>query len=311
MKTFLGIDGGGTTTTCVVGDELRVLAKATAGGSSVVRLGEAIARNHLQDAVRAACSEAGVPVAEIQRVCAGVAGASAPAIRSAIRDVLISILALPAGQIQVVGDMEVALENALGEVPGLVVMAGTGSIAFGRNQLGETARAGGWGWAISDEGSGHWIGRTAVAAVVRAHDNGQATALTRAVFRTWGVDTLSDAVEVANASPGPDYAKLFPTVLAAAQVADALARQVLAEAGRELAALASTVIRRLWGPGQQVRVAIGGSVFRHSGSVRQAFVSHLRGEHPEACVSFGMVNPAEGALSLARKMAMTESARVR
>ena len=246
----------------------------------MVRLGEAIARNHLQDAVRAACSEAGIPVAEIQRVCAGVAGASAPAIRSAIRDMLSRILPLPAGQIQVVGDMEVALENALGEVPGLVVMAGTGSIAFGRNQLGETARAGGWGWAISDEGSGHWIGRTAVAAVVRAHDNGRATALTRAVFRTWGAETLSDAVQVANASPGPDYAKLFPTVLAAAQVADTLARQVLEEAGRELAMLASTVIRRLWSPGQQVRVAIGGSVFRHAGPVRQAFLFHLRGGTP-------------------------------
>jgi glucosamine kinase len=310
MKLFLGIDGGGTTTTCVVGDELRVLAKATAGGSNVVRLGETIVRNHLQEAVLTSCSAAGISIEDVQRACAGVAGASLPAIRTAVRDILMSILPLSAEQVQVLGDMEVALENALAEAPGVVVMAGTGSIAFGRNQLGQTARAGGWGWAISDEGSGHWIGRTAVATMVRAHDNGQPTALTRAIFREWGIETLSDAVQVANASPGPDYARLFPAVLAAAQVADPLARQVFSDGGRELAMLAGTVIRRLWSPGQQVRVAIGGSIFRYADAVRQAFFFHLRREHPEACVSFGMVNPAEGALSLARKMAVTESARV-
>jgi N-acetylglucosamine kinase-like BadF-type ATPase len=274
-----------------------------------VRLGEAIVRNHLEDAARAACSSAGISIQDVHRVCAGVAGASLPTIRTAVRDILMSILPLSAGQVQVLGDMEVALENALADAPGVVVMAGTGSIAFGRNQVGQTARAGGWGWAISDEGSGHWIGRTAVATMVRAHDNGESTALTRAIFREWGVETLSDALQVANASPGPDYARLFPAVLAAEQIADPLARQVLGDSGRELAILAATVIRRLWSPGQQVRVAIGGSIFRHAGAVRQAFLFHLRREHPEVCVSFGMVNPAEGALSLARKMAIAESAR--
>ncbi len=310
MAFFLGIDGGGSTTTCLLGDELRVLAKATAGGSNVVRLGEALARNHLREAVLAACSAASVSVSEIQRICAGVAGAATPAISTAIRNILIGMVPLPPSQVRVVGDMEVALENALAALPGVVVMAGTGSIAFGRNEYRQSARAGGWGGAISDEGSGHWIGRTAVAAMVRAHDNGQSTALTCAVFREWGVENLADAVQAANASPGPDYARLFPAVLAAAQGGDMPARQVLLNAGTELAALAAMVMRRLWSPGQQVRVAIGGSVFHHACLVRQAFLSHLRGDYPEACVSFGMVDPAAGALSLARGMTMTERARV-
>jgi N-acetylglucosamine kinase-like BadF-type ATPase len=144
----------------------------------------------------------------------------------------------------------------------------------------------------------------------RAHDNGEPTALTDAIFREWGVNDLSEAVQVANASPGPDYARLFPAVLEASQVADAPARRVLKEAGQQLAGLASIVIRQLWMPGQQVRVAIGGSVLRHAAVVRQAFFSHLRREYPEACVSFGQVDAAEGALSLARKGAESKSGRV-
>jgi N-acetylglucosamine kinase-like BadF-type ATPase len=309
MALFLGIDGGGTTTTCVLGDELRVLARATSGGSNVVRLGEAVAREHLRESVLAACAGAGVTVTEIEQVCAGVAGASLPAIGAVVHDILANLFS-PSARVEVLGDMETALESALSSAPGVMVISGTGSIAFGRNERGRTARAGGWGWAISDEGSGHCIGRAAVAAMVRAHDNGEPTALTSAILREWGVKDLSEAVQVANASPGPDYARLFPAILAAVQDADAPAGRVLDEAGEQLAGLASVVIRRLWMPGQHVRVAIGGSVLRHAAAVRQAFFSHLRRECPEACVSFGHVDAAEGALSLARKGAESGSGRV-
>ncbi len=311
MPIFLGIDGGGTTTTCLAGDESCVLGKGSAGGSNLVRHGEVLARNHLHEAVRAACSAAGIAPAEVQGVCAGVAGASIPAVRSRLRDMLLEVLPLAPSQVQVVGDMEVAWEGAFADMPGVVVMAGTGSIAFGRNQLGQTARAGGWGWAISDEGSGYWIGRTAVAAIVRAHDNGEPTQLMGAIFREWKVENFFDAVQLANASPRPDFASLFPAVVAAAQAGDTLAYQVLEDAGRELAALAARVIRQLWGTGHQVRVAIGGSVFRHAPPVRQAFLSCLRRAHPGVCLSFAVVNPAEGALRLARKMGLEPGLGVR
>ena len=165
MAYFLGIDGGGTKTTCAVGDESRLLAEATAGPSNVVRVGEERARESLHQCVRQACAAAGIVPEEVSRTCLGGSGAAQPELAEIVRRLLAEILPTP---IDVVGDMEIALDAAFDTGPGIVVIAGTGSIAYGRDRQGRTARAGGWGFAIGDEGSAHWIGRAAVSAVLRA-----------------------------------------------------------------------------------------------------------------------------------------------
>ena len=164
---FLGIDGGGTKTTCAVGDESQLLAAATAGPSNIVRVGEGKARESLQQCVRQACVAAGIVPEEVSRTCVGGAGAARPELAEIVRRSLAEILPTP---VDVVGDMQIALEAAFNTGPGVVVNAGTGSFAYGRNGQGRTARAGGWGFAIGDEGSAHWIGRAAVSAVLRAAD---------------------------------------------------------------------------------------------------------------------------------------------
>ena len=167
MPYYLGIDGGGTKTTCAVGDESRLLASATAGPSNIVRVGEAQTRESLQHSVRQACAAAGITPGQISRTCVGGSGAARPELAAIVRGFLAEILSSP---IDVVGDMQIALEAAFGTGPGVIVIAGTGSIAYGRDHAGNTARAGGWGFAIGDEGSAHWIGREAVRAVLRAFD---------------------------------------------------------------------------------------------------------------------------------------------
>ena len=128
-----------------------------------------------------------------------------------------------------VTDAVIALEAAFGPGPGVIVIAGTGSVAYGRNVAGQTAHAGGWGFAISDEGSGHWIGRTAVSGVMRAYDEGRAdadarnTLLPAGIMRAWGVGTHGQLVLAANATPARDFAGLFPEVLRAADAGDASA----------------------------------------------------------------------------------------
>ena len=105
------------------------------------------------------------------------------------------------GEVAVVGDMVIAMEAAFGGGPGVIVIAGTGSIAYGRNSAGQTARAGGWGFAISDEGSGHWIGRSAVAACMRAFDEAGAESaggLLEGIMKSWGVTTREQLVVAAN-----------------------------------------------------------------------------------------------------------------
>jgi len=300
---YLGIDGGGTKTTCAVGDEIRLLATATAGPSNIVRVGSEQARQSLTHAVRQACAACGIHPEQVVRACVGGSGAARPEFAAIVRSILAEILPSP---IDVVGDMETSLEAAFGDGPGVIVIAGTGSIAYGRDESSKTLRAGGWGFEIGDEGSAHWIGRTAVSALLRASDVDReavlAAPMVAGLFEAWGVNSLLDLARAANSVPAPDFAALFPAVAASN---DNLAHQVLARAGRELAELAAIVIRRLFvaDNGLSVPVAMIGGVFRHAALVREAFYNELRTLVPNACVLPEVVDPVEGALRMARKAA--------
>lgn len=328
MAFYLGIDSGGSKTTCAVGDENSLLATATAGPSNVVRVGGDRARESLHQAVRQACAAAGITPAQVARTCIGSAGAVRAEIISTVRGALAQILP-PA--IDVVGDMEIALDAAFHDGPGVIVIAGTGSIAYGRDARGNTVRAGGWGFAISDEGSAHWIGRAAITAVLRAKDSGQGSRdghdkevvppLLAALLRAWGTASLDDFLRAANSTPPPDFAALFPALLTAVQVNDELARHILMQAGQELARLAAIVIRRLQDgatsssdpsevrPSESqvvktpVRLAMAGGVFRHAPLVREVFYNEVRKSQPHAEVNPQIVEPVAGALRLARRAA--------
>ena len=298
MPYFLGIDGGGSKTSCLLGDEQSVPASATGPGSNPIRVGEECSQKTLQALVREVCATARVQPSQIVRTCIGMAGAARPQIEKQVRGVLADLVG---GEIAVVGDMVIALEAAFRGGPGLIVVAGTGSIAYGRNERGETARAGGWGFAISDEGSGHWIGRAAVAGAMRAHDLGENSVLISSIMNTWHLGSRDDVVRAANAIPPPDFAELLPQVLAAAAAGDSRANEILTQAGTELAQLARIVAERLWRAQQAFRVALAGGVFQNSPLVRQVFSNSLRSLHPQAEIDAKVVEPAQGALWLARK----------
>lgn len=297
---FLGIDGGGSKTACLVGDESSVLGSGSASGSNPVRLGEGKARDALVSAIRQACEVAGVAPAGIHRTCIGLAGAARPEISTLVQQMIAEVVS---GEIEIVGDMVIALEAAFGAGPGVIVIAGTGSIAYGRNGKGQTARAGGWGHAVSDEGSGHWIGRAALSAALRASDESgeQGSALLTQIMKLWRAESRTQVVLAANASPAPDFAALLPAVLAAADSGDAGARKVLVRAGTELSDLAGIVIRRLF-PGESVvPVAMSGGVFSNSPVVCQTFYNGLHSVCPAAQVNAQVIEPVRGALELARR----------
>jgi glucosamine kinase len=298
MPYFLGIDGGGSKTTCLLGDEQGLVASATGPGSNPIRVGEERSRQALHLVVREACGAGKVQPSQIARTCIGMAGAARPQIEKQVRVMLTSLVG---GEIAVVGDMVIALEAAFRGSSGMIVVAGTGSIAYGRNERGETARAGGWGFAISDEGSGHWIGRSAVAAAMRAHDLGENSVLISSIMNTWHLGSRDDVVRAANAIPPPDFAELLSQVLAAAIGGDSRANEILTQAGTELAQLARIVAERLWRVQQGFRVALAGGVFQNSTLVRQVFGNSLRSLHPQAEIDSKAVEPAQGALWLARK----------
>ena len=313
MAYYLGIDGGGSKTTCVVGDESSILATVTVGASNITRVGEAGAREVLQQAIREACQAAGINTRQIRRACVGAAGAGRSEIAATVRKIVAEIVS---GEIEVVGDMEIALAAAFGAGPGVIVIAGTGSIASGRDAQRRTARAGGWGFAVSDEGSAHWIGRAAVNAVLHAADQvGEeraendrewpAARLFCELKTTWNVDSLEQLARKANTNA--DFAVLFPAVLAAAEAGDAVARQVNEQAAGELARLAGIVVRRLFS-GQHsatisaVPMAMAGGVFRHAAMIRELFYNEVRAANPDVILSPEVVDPVHGALQMARRV---------
>lgn len=305
MAIFIGIDGGGSKTAVAVGDESNVLATTATSGSNPVRLGEEAARKALRHAIQRACMKAGADPKHVARTCIGVAGASAFADK--LRAILTEIVS---GDVNVVGDNVIALHAAFGNKAGVIVIAGTGSICFGRNEKGATARAGGWGHAISDEGSGHWIGRRACGEVVRAvfESEEPCPILLNKLRAALEFSHVSELVRIANAQPAPNFAELMPLIVDADHDGDRIAHRVLEDAGRELATLAHGVLVRLWGAEladdpdvkQLARVAGTGGVFRYSDTVRTEFMFQLHRFAPWAIVQEEVIDPVLGALDLAR-----------
>ncbi|HMC29813.1 MAG TPA: BadF/BadG/BcrA/BcrD ATPase family protein [Candidatus Angelobacter sp.] len=295
MALYLGIDAGGTKTDCAVSNGAELLGHATGASCKLARVGREKARENLQTVIRQACEAARVAPNDVQHVCIGMAGASlAEAVQWAqatIRELI------PDSTIYVAGDHVIAHRAAFGISPGVLVVSGTGSIAFGRNQNGETARAGGWGPNISDEGSAFWVGREAVAEALRSFDQGKSDSLLTLIAGCWKVSP-EEVIRLANASE-PRFPELAGPVVNAAEQGDAEARDIAERAGKALAGLASAVIQRLWPQAGIVPVALSGGVLQGSALVRQAFKEAMRVQQPQAAVSFAYVRPVLGALEIA------------
>ena len=294
MPLYLGIDAGGTKTDCAVSNGAELLGQATGASCKLARVGKERGRENLQAVIRQATQAAGVEASTIQHVCIGMSGASlAEAVHWAqqtIRELI------PDSTIYVAGDHVIAHRAAFGTSPGVLVISGTGSIAFGRNQSGETARAGGWGPNVSDEGSAFWVGREAVTAALHAFDFGNANGLLATIAESWKV-APEEVIRMANASE-PRFPELAGPVVNAAEQGDDTARAIMERAGQALASLASAVIKRLWPGGGVVPVALAGGVLQGSSLVRHAFREAMKAEQPQAAVSFAFVRPVLGALEI-------------
>jgi len=295
MALYLGIDAGGTKTDCAVSNGAELLGQSSGGSCKLARVGRAKAHENLLTVMQGACEAAHVLARQVQHVCIGMAGASLPDAVIWAQETIRELS--PEATIYVAGDHVIAHRAAFGTSHGVLVISGTGSIAFGRNQKGATARAGGWGPGISDEGSAYWVGREAVIAALHEYDRGTSEGLLCTIAQCWKI-APEDVVRVANASE-PRFAELAATVAQAAEKGDLVARAIIKRAGMSLAQLASAVIGRLWPEGGVVPVALAGGVLQGSAIVRQSFRDSMNAERPDAAVSFAYVRPVLGALEIA------------
>jgi N-acetylglucosamine kinase-like BadF-type ATPase len=210
---------------------------------------------------------------------------------------------LPIPHLLLETDARVALAGATGNEPGVVIIAGTGSIACGINARGRFARAGGWGPTMGDEGSGAYIGRRALEAVVMAYDyRGQPTTLMDPVLRHFGVSTPPELPPVIYDAPADvpgRIAQLSHLVVEAARQGDQVASQILSDAAAELAKAAIAVIEQLRMERDSFRLAYVGGVFEAGHLVLDSLREEVHRVAPGAIVAPPLESPVLGAARLA------------
>lgn len=321
MAYFLGIDGGGTRTTAWLSDhKKRILARALVGPANPLKVGFEATQHELLKAThdvfrqakvaagfspphRRAAPKGGATVMALEAVCAGLAGVDRPQVHRRLFAWLRR--AIPARHHLLTSDAAIALRAAIGNSPGVIVVSGTGSIAYGRDDRGRVLRSGGWGVPFDDAGSGYDLGRKAIVAALRDYDGrGSYTQLTKKVCAALRIPDITQVV-LKELTP-KDIAALFPLVLEAARRRDAVAQQLCDEAGRDLAELAVALLRRMGWLRRVIPVVYAGGIFRSSGRIRRSVTRHLRRHAPQARVLLLRHPPVEGALALARDLAKSD-----
>lgn len=299
----IGIDGGGSKTHAIVADEHGNTIGETVGPASAVRPGAADASaNVIAAVVRDALASCDMTHVTPRALCVGVAGAGREAERQELWQALVSRDL--ASELVIHSDFSVALDDAFGDGPGVLVISGTGSVAFGRGPTGATARCGGWGPVCGDEGSGAWIGRRALSVVTAASDGREPeTALTGAILTAAQVNETSDLIGWAADATPAQLATLAPTVLSVAEGGDLRANAVVSLAVEELVLHVRALARQLFGDERaSVPVAFTGGMLARGSTLRRRLEHRLKSAVPGASVSADPVIPARGAVRAALRI---------
>ena len=257
----LGIDVGGTKTVCLLADnDGRVIAEAREEGANLQGAGELALEKVLHSVMERTLEGAGVVPSAI---CLGIAGVDRASDEAVVRDIMRRIGYK--ARILVVNDALIALQAGVGDAAGIVIVSGTGSIAYGRNDQGEASRAGGWGYVLGDEGSGYWIGRLALRAVVRHADGrGRATSLTPRLLAHFGVERADELIHKVyhDELSARSIASTARYVQHAKDDGDMIATGILNRATDELMTAATAVMTRLELAREPFTFVLSGGMFR-------------------------------------------------
>jgi N-acetylglucosamine kinase-like BadF-type ATPase len=307
MIHVLGIDAGGTKTVCQLADANgTVIAESRSTGANLQAVGELQVEKVLHEVMEAAIGDRDVMPAAI---CLGIAGVDRPDDAAVVRAIMKRIGYK--ARVLVVNDALVALEAGAPGQPGVVIISGTGSISYGRNEQGMAARSGGWGYVLGDEGSGYWIGRAALRAVLRAADQrGPTTALTPLLLAHFGVNRpqgLIHEVYHSNLKPAAIGA-LAQCVHQAFAKGDEAAIGILRGAANELESSAMSVARRLELVGRPFVFILAGGIFKAVPWLQDELSRRLPVTAPGSTVRVLEGEPASGAVRLALQEASGRAA---
>ena len=295
---MLGIDAGGTKTVCFLADEQgTIVSEGRGSGANLQSSGELAVEKVLHEVMETAIGDRAITPSAI---CLGIAGVDRENDERIVRAIMRRIGYK--ARILVVNDALIALVAGAQDSPGIVVIAGTGSIVYGRNANFDAARAGGWGHIIGDEGSGYWIGREALAAIMRAADGrGPATQLAEDMLAHFGIADTSGLPPIVydRELPRVSVAALGPIVQRASQRGDAVASRILERAADELVLAAGSVAAKLEMRGDVFPFILAGGVFRVVPWLAEELSRRLLEVAPRCEVRPLQQEPAAGAVWLA------------
>ena len=292
-RWFLGVDGGQSSTSALIGDESgKVLGVGHAGPCNHVSTAESQKRfkEAIGGAIRLATEAAGLTGVRFEGACLGLSGGPAD------KEVLVREM-IAAERYRFTTDAVIALLGATAGEPGIIAIAGTGSIAYGQNAEGRSARAGGWGYAFGDDGGAFDLVRQAVRAALRQEEGwGHSTALRQALLDATGAPDMNDLLHrfYTPAYPRARIASYAKVVNDAAREGDAAARDILHAAAQALATLVAAVRRQLFHRGDLERTSYIGGVFQ-SEILRERFAMLVELENDRR-VHPPVHGPAAGAL---------------
>ena len=292
---FLGVDGGQSSTTAIIGDDAgRVLGIGQGGPCNHIRTGDGRVKfeNAILGCLRAAAAQAQLPLQQLhfRAACLGFSGGPKDKV-DLVRQMV------SADHFEITNDGLIALVGATGAQPGIIVVSGTGTIAYGRNSLGELGRVGGWGYIFGDEGGGFDITREAVRAALRMEERwGPSTSLRARLIDATGASDANDVMHrfYTNDFPRPRIASYSKLVDEAAREGDAVAIEILNRAAQQLASFAMSVRHALFQRGEAATVCPVGNVY-NSVILRTRF-EMLIGLEDANIFAEPLYGPASGAL---------------
>jgi N-acetylglucosamine kinase-like BadF-type ATPase len=298
-RFYIGIDGGGTKTAAkVVFDSGRRPLSLEGGPINICSLPKEQVRINLHDLISRILLKTGIGY-ECMGICAGVAGFScsetAPFITACIEE------RINCRAVLVTSDSHIALYGALGTGTGIVLIAGTGSVCFGKNAGGEEWRTGGWGHIVDDEGGGYAVGRDILAAVLRSFD-GRATEtiLTRQLGERFGLVSSFDIIRFVyddGQAIKARIASLAPLLTEACDRGDPVALNIANRAASCLLELVIPVVERL--QLQNGKMALRGSILKKNRHIHNAFKDRLKELYPLIEIIQSGGEPVDGAVFLA------------
>jgi N-acetylglucosamine kinase-like BadF-type ATPase len=299
MDFVLGLDGGGTKTECVLMDPAgKVIARSFSGPSNPYRVGVESATREIEKAADLCLQQARVGRNAVAAIGAGLAGTGDPELKAGMRASLEKIF--PGAGVSILTDLETALAAA-GQGPVIVLVAGTGSAAIGRNAQGQIWRTGGQGPRLGDDGSAFDIGSRAVARAMKERERlGTNSVLGIRILEQLGYASWQELQERATLQPDNVFPSVFPVVAALADAGDPAAREILLQAAGELSSLVNAVAEHSGQSRDEIMIVkAGGTVGRCAFFDAQLDVA-LKRALPEAQIGKLGMSPAEAAARAAR-----------